>query len=178
MTEIKLYKSHWRAIRIFLLTIPFVAIGIYMVTKTDIDQSDRVIAWLCICFFGLGIPVSLFQLFDRRPQIIINETGIWDRTTKEGIINWEVIKYAYVIEIYKQEFVALVMDESFELKAPKYKWVERLNEQIGAQKVNLALGQVKIDSSKLLSFILLMIKPESDLKTKEELLKAASTEWG
>jgi hypothetical protein len=178
MTEIRLYKSPLRALRILLLTIPFVAIGIWMASASGIDTSDRVIGALCILFFGLGIPVSLFQLFDRRPQIIINQTGIWDRTTKQDVIKWEAIKYAYIIEIYRQEFIALMLDESFELKAPKYKWVTRLNELVDAQKVNISLGQVKIDSAKMLRFILLMIKPESDNATKEELLKAALAEWG
>jgi hypothetical protein len=178
MTEIVIYKSRWRAVKILLLTLPFVAIGAWMASATGIDTSDRVIGALCILFFSLGIPVSLFHLFDRRPQIIINQTGIWDRSTKQDIINWEAIKYAYIIEIYRQEFIALMLDESFEVKAPKYKWVARVNELVDAQKVNISLGQVKTDSSKMLRFILLMIKPESDKATKEELLKAALIEWG
>ena len=78
MTEVKLYKTTLKGLKIFALTIPFVIIGIWMIIK---DESS---GWLITLFFGLGIPVGLSQLFDRRPQIIINENGIWDRTKNQG----------------------------------------------------------------------------------------------
>lgn len=86
MKEIKLYKSPWRAIKLLLLSSVFVFGGIWLITSTD---SPKWLGWMSIGFFGLGYPVGLFQLLDRRPQIIINELGIWDRTTKQDTINWE-----------------------------------------------------------------------------------------
>lgn len=35
------------------------------------------------------LPVGLFHVFDKRPQIIIIETGIWDRPISQDEVKWE-----------------------------------------------------------------------------------------
>ena len=104
----------------------------------------------------------------------MNEIGIWDRTTNQPMINWEWIVDAYTLNIYSQKFIALVLDENFQTEGHQNKWAARLSEDIGAQKVNLSLSQVKIDGEKLALFIVLMSREESN---KEELLKNALSEW-
>ena len=154
MTEVKLYKTPLKGLNIFALTIPFVIIGIWMITK---DESS---GWLITLFFGLGIPVGLFQLFDKRPQIIINENGIWDRTTNQKEVKWEQIQGAYPLDIYGQEFISLVVDDTFVFKLKQYKWAAKINEAIGAQKLNLHLSQLRIDKNKMTSFIQEMTETE------------------
>lgn len=163
MAEIKLYKNPLKGLKLFALTIPFVGIGIWMITKEPIGTTNYIMGWICTCFFGLGIPIGLFQTFDRRPQIIISENGIWDRTTKQDEIKWEQIKGAYPVNIYRQKFVSLVIDDSFVIKKNLYKWAARLNEEIGAQKVNLLVSQLKIDEHKMSDFVNEIISTE---KTK------------
>ena len=109
---------------------------------------------------GLGIPVGLFQLFDKRPQIIINENGIWDRTTNQNEVKWEQIQGAYPLDIYGQEFISLVVDDTFVFKRKQYKWAAKINEAIGAQKLNLHLSQLRIDKNKMTSFIQEMTETE------------------
>ncbi len=162
MTEIKLYKRSLKGLKIFALTIPFVVIGIWMINKEPIGTTNYIMGWLCTCFFGLGIPVGLFQTFDIRPQIIITENGIWDRTTKQDEIKWEQIKGAYPLDIYKQKFVSLVVDDTFVLKRNLYKWAARLNKAIGAQKVNLLISQLKIDEQTMTKFINEIIETEKE----------------
>jgi hypothetical protein len=131
---------------------------------------------MSMCFFGLGYPVGLFHLFDRRPQIIINEIGIFDRTTYKDFINWGVIQGAYPINISGQKFVCLVVDEQYEPSTKKgklYKSVSNLSKEIGAQELNISLGQITVDEVKLTEFILTMINvtPENrQEKLKDKLL--------
>jgi len=153
MAEIKLYKRPLKGLKIFALTIPFVAVGIWMINNESIGTTNYIMGWLCTCFFGLGIPIGLFQIFDRRPQIIITENGIWDRTTRQDEVKWEQIVEAYPLDIYKQKFVSLVVDDTFVMKKNLYKWAARLNETIGAQKMNLLVSQLKIDEHKMTDFI-------------------------
>ena len=54
MTGVKLYKTPLKGLHIFALTIPFVIISIWMITKVESS------GWLITLFFGLGIPVGLF----------------------------------------------------------------------------------------------------------------------
>ena len=169
MTEIKLYKRPLKGLKVFALTIPFVAIGIWMINKEPVGTTNYIMGWISTCFFGLGIPVGLFQTFDRRPQIIITENGIWDRTTKQEEIKWEQIQEAYPLDIYKQKFVSLVIDDTFVLKKNLYKWAAKLNEEIGAQKVNLLISQLKIDEQKMTNFINEIIATEK--KNRQGIIK-------
>lgn len=162
MAEIKLYKSPWRAIKLILLCSIFVVGGYLMVIDKN---SMKWIGWFNIFFFGLGYPVGLFHLFDRRPQIIINEVGIFDRTAYQKFINWDVIWGAYPIAISGQKFICLEVDPAYEPSRKKGKVVKALsslNKGIGAQELNISLGQVSVDQKKLLDFIRVMIsiKPE------------------
>jgi len=156
--DIKLYKSPWRAIKLILLCSIFVIGGVFMLTKTD---TPKWVCYLNIGFFGLGYPVWLFHLLDRRPQIIINEIGIFDRTTYKDFINWDVIQDAYPIDIHGQKFVCLIVDEKYEPSTKKGKLVKSLSKfskDIGAQELNISLGQIKIDEIRLTEFILTMIE--------------------
>ena len=167
MTEIKLYKSKQRAIRLILLCTPFVLIGIWMLADKPL------IGWLSIGFFGLGYPLGIYNLIDKRPMIIINEIGIFDRSANSEFINWELIEDAYPININGQKFICLLIDEKFKPSKKKgviYRSTVKLNEAIGAQELNIHLGQIeKIDEIKLTEFIFEMSK--ADKTTKAELIK-------
>lgn len=162
MTEIKLYKSSRKGIRLIALCLPFVIIGFWMISKEQIGTFDYIMGWLCVSFFGLGIPLGIFVLFDKRPQIIINENGILDRTLKQGEIKWEQIIETYPIDIHNQKFISIVVDETFEFKKKQYKWAEKLNEFIGAQKLNLNLSQIKIDEIELSELLNKIINSEKN----------------
>jgi hypothetical protein len=153
MTEVKLYKRPLKGLKIFALSIPFVASGIWMISKEPIGSTNYIMGWISTSFFGLGIAVGLFQTFDRRPQIIITSNGIWDRTTKQDEIKWEQIKQAYPLDIYRQKFVSLVVDETLTMKKNLNKWAEKLNAVVGAQKINLLMSQLKINEYKMTDFI-------------------------
>lgn len=175
MTEIKFYKSQWKAIKLIMLCSIFTGLGFWGVLTGNMPTW---VAWLNIIFFGLGYPVGLFHLFDRRPQIIINETGIFARTINNAFLNWEIIQDAYIIDIHKQKFICLVIAEQYNPSKNKnktYKKADKFNEALGEQKFNISLGQVKIDYEKLTAFILQMMtasKPD-----KKELINKKLIEW-
>ncbi len=144
MKEIKIYKSKWRAIKLILLCSIFVVLGLWGIRTGSMPTW---VAWLNIGLFGLCYPIGLFHLFDKRPQIIINQTGIFDRMV------------GYLINIFRQKFICLVLDENFKPLQTQSKLFQQaaiLNEAIGAQKVNISLGQVNINPKQLTDFILLM----------------------
>jgi len=153
MIDVKLYKSPFKGLKLIAITIPFVVAGIWMVLKESPGSNNYIMGWLCISFFGLGIPLGLFHTFDRRPQIIINENGIWDRSTYQDEIKWEQINGAYLLEINNQKFVSLIVDDTFELKKKQFKWAAKVNEAFGAQKINLNLSQLKKDEHQMTAFI-------------------------
>ncbi|QQL48398.1 hypothetical protein GO620_009340 [Mucilaginibacter ginkgonis] len=113
------------------------------------------INWFCICFFGLGYPFALFNLFDRRPQIIINETGIFDRTAYNDFVNWNTIDHAYWITIHKQPFVCLIIKEEYKDLIKGSPRMKKVNEAMGFQEINISLGSVSnVDQQKLTALII------------------------
>jgi len=169
--EIKLYNSPWRALKLLGLCSIFVGVGVYLLVKT---HALPLVGWLNIGFFGLGYPVSLYHLFDRRPQVIINELGIFDRSTYTGFINWEVIRDAYPhVDISEQKFICLVVDERYEPSLKKGKLAQTVLQfnKKGAQGLNLSLSHVSVDEQKLTSFIRQLIKATPS--TRQPLLEAA-----
>ena len=121
MTELRLYKSRGKALRLMLGCTVLVGLGF------SLGQSW--LAWFCIGFFGLGFPVGIFQLLDRRPQIIVNEVGLFDRTMHHEFINWAIIQDVYLATIHKQQALCLVVDEAFEPSRAKNKFTRGVAEQ-------------------------------------------------
>lgn len=153
MTEIKLYKTTIKGLKIIGMCLPFVAIGIWMITDNPYGSTEYIMGWVGTCFFGLGLSVGLFQTFDKRPQMVITENGIWDRTTNQDEVKWEQIIEAYPLDIHGQKFISLVTDDTFVFKKKPYKWAAKINEFVGAQNLNLHLGQINIDEIEFTNFI-------------------------
>lgn len=170
MTEIKLYKTTTKGLKYIGMCLPFVAIGLWFIIQEPIGTTNYIMGWVCTCFFGLGIPVGLFQIFDRRPQIIITEFGIWDRTTNQDEVKWEQIIEAYPFDIFEQKFISLVTDDTFVFKKKIYKWAAKINKEIGAQNLNLHLGQINIDEIELTNFINRLSK--ESIEERRKLIKS------
>lgn len=169
MTEYKIYKSPWKAIKLLAGCSLFVAAGIFILSS---EEANPTIAWLIIIFFGLGIPIGLFQLLDRRPQIIINEIGIFDRTTHKDFINWEIIRDAYIVKVHQEPFICLVVPEEFEPSTHKSRLNKKmagLSKAIGFQELNISLGNVNVNAERMAEFILMM--RSADRVNRQSLIK-------
>ena len=132
-------------------------------------QAETSVGYFIAGLFGLGYPVGIYHLHDRRPQIIINEFGVFDRTTYKDFINWDVIQGAYSIDLLGQKFVVLTVDKKYLPSIKKEKVFRSISNLVdfGPQQINISLGQVAIDEIKLAEFILAMIKvPPEDRKEK------------
>ena len=110
MNELKLYKSKWKAIKVIFMSLVFIVCSLWLLTiKTD---SPKWIYWASIIFFGLGSIVGMIHLFDRNPQIKINEKGIYlikkteflRRSYQMNFIQWNFIKDNPTEEEVKQAF--------------------------------------------------------------------------
>jgi hypothetical protein len=151
----------------------FVMCGLFIAIQAN---PSNWLAYSIAGLFGLGYPIGIYHLLDRRPQIIINEFGVFDRTTYKDFINWEVILGAYSIDLLGQKFVVLTVDERYLSSIKKRKFARSISNLVDfgrPQRINISLGQVAIDEIKLAEFVLAMIKltPEDRKeKLKERLL--------
>jgi hypothetical protein len=151
MTEIKLYKSPLKSLKLTLISSPFVAGGIWLLLKTN---DSRIMATIMTLFFGLGLLIGLFNFFDRRPQIIINETGIWDRTSNQDVINWEFIQEILLpLNLFGQVFVPLVVDPRFVRRKKLYKWASSIGKAVNVGNVNLNVSLINLNIEKFVSML-------------------------
>jgi len=171
MLEYKIYKSPWKVIKPILLCLLFVLLGIFILNRPD---PPTVLAWLTILLCGLALLVGLFHLLDRRPQIIINEAGIFYRTTRKHFVNWEIIQDAYVAEVHSQKFICLVVDQQSKPSTLIGKLLKRMavfSKALGFQKLNIPLVYAKVDAERLTNFILAM--RTADRPNRETILQEA-----
>jgi hypothetical protein len=145
-----------------LASVPFIMIGVYFIVK------KTTLAWSIIVIFGLSFVMGIATLLDKRPNLIINEIGIYARSANKNYIVWELIQGAYPTVIAGQKFICLIIDKRFkpsQNRSMLYKSAAKLNEALGAQEMNIYLGQIKkIDAAKLTQFIIKMSKATTDQK--------------
>ena len=169
MTEIKLYQSSRKAWQLIGWSTPFVLVGVWMA----VTGANSWLGWLSVAFFGFSFFMGIYSLFDRKPHIMINEVGIYARSLGRDFINWELIHGAYPTSIAGQPYICLIVDEAYKpsrKKGPLYKNAVKLTEMIGAQELNIHLGQIKkIDEIKLSAFIVAMSRAEPT--NRAELMK-------
>ena len=165
MKEINLYKSPLKSLRLLFLSSVFVFPSIWFIIT---EKETEKIFWFSLCFFGIGFVLSLFNILDRRAQIVISKIGIWDRSLRQEMIKWECVKDAYEIQIYRQFFIALKTDESFVSKKKLYKWAKYLNNAVGAQEVNINISNIKVDTDKFVTFINIM--KSENVENREQII--------
>ncbi|WP_375561950.1 STM3941 family protein [Bernardetia sp. OM2101] len=155
MKEIKLYKSLLSAFYLSLGSLIFVIGGVFMVMK-----EGSFMAWFALLFFGLCTFVGLAIMFDKTPQIIINQKGIWykkavwKKRNYEDIIEWETIKNIHWSSVNNQKFICLNTTSSKPKKQNSIqKNLGKLNKAMGFEETNIPLAMIKIDANKLVDFL-------------------------
>jgi hypothetical protein len=154
--EIKLYKSFWKSLLLLVASVAFVAGGIIALRD---PEASHFLAWCGICLFGAGIPFWLINLFDRRPQIVIHEDGILDRSGYTDYIPWHVVRRAYIVEVNLNKVLFLVVDKEY-LPARKKKlftrFSARMNKTQGGQELLINVLTVSVNVKKLMHFLVEM----------------------
>jgi hypothetical protein len=99
MGDFVAYNSRWRVALMFLGTVGFVALGMWMVGAFGEVPSSRRhsasftigIGWLCILFFGLCGVAIVKKFFDDRAQLQIGPSGIRWQPWSDHLIPWSEI---------------------------------------------------------------------------------------
>lgn len=129
----------------------FVAAGIWMVI------DGKLFGWLAILFFGSGVPISIWQIADSRPRLIIDEHGVLDRTLGVGRIAWSDIEAAYVRSISRNDFICLELKnpEKYAQKLSKVKRaMAAANRNLGFTDFNLNLSGVDARTDEVFELVM------------------------
>jgi hypothetical protein len=133
MEEIQIKNSRQKFLFLLIATIGFAVGGLIMILHPR-SASDQWIGWMCIIFFGSGVPLFVKKISESGPRLIINDQGIFDRTLDVGTIPWSEITDAYIKSIKGNDFICL------ELRNPEM-WSNQLSGiKKAAISANKALG--------------------------------------
>lgn len=58
------------------VAIPLILASYFAILYEPAGSKNYVFAWIGICFFGLAIPIGLYEIFNKRQNIIINPKDI------------------------------------------------------------------------------------------------------
>jgi len=139
---------------LLLVACAFVAAGVMIFIKGDPD--GRLIAIACIAFFGACALVFAWQLFDRRPRLVFDDIGVFDRTLGVGRIPWEEIEDAAWVTLQGNHFICLALRD----EAP---WIAKLgplqrklvaaNRALGFSGLNLNLSGLAVEPALALALV-------------------------
>jgi len=112
-----------------------------------------------VVFFGCCAAFFIWQLFDSRPRLKIDDAGINDRTLGVGVIPWVEITDAYVKSIKGNDFVCLIVRDPTiwtSKFSPVQKRLISVNRSMGFQELNINLSGIKANTSQIHELILKM----------------------
>lgn len=155
MTPVVFGPSRHRLVLLLLGSFAFVFAG-GVVVLTSHDFAQAITGWASIVFFGACGAVFVAQFLDRRPRIVINDHGVFDRSLKVGVIAWTEILGADVREAANSRFIALRLRDPAKLVArlgPVHRRLAETNTALGFEPLNLNLSAVDADAHALAELI-------------------------
>jgi len=129
-----------------------------------IGWSFFILAVFCL-IFGIG------TLFDKKPYIILTETGITELSNIRQEIEWDAIRQVDEFYYRGQSFIRLLLDRNYKPDLIQPTWFYRfdgLYEQSGVKAIYIRMSFFEVNSIKLERFIQKMI--QSDSITRRKLL--------
>lgn len=149
-------NSRGRYAWLLLLSLVFVAGGALIVLRES-GLEAYLVGGASIVFFGAGAVLFAFELIDRRPRLILDDEGLYDRTLGVGTIPWRDIADGELRSLRSQHFVCLRLrnpDYWSDKLSPRQRWLISLNERMGYAALNVNLSGLAVDRQAVLARIL------------------------
>jgi len=123
----------------FLGTAGFAATGALLI----VTGKQPVAGWFLLLFFGPGAVLLLLRLFDRRPQLIVDVQGVFDRNLGAGWISWLDIEATWRVSVFDHELLVLELRDPDRYLSRLSRWrrmVDRWNRRRGFPRPALCLS--------------------------------------
>ena len=156
MDQVIVKNSRFRYVLLLLIAIGFVVAGLYIVFGAN-GAGNALLGWVSIIFFGSGIPLFAWQLYDSRPRLIIDEQGILDRTLGVGRIPWSEITQAHIQTLSGNDFICLELEHPEEYAAklsPVRRAASSANRALGCTDFIINLSGVNASTEEIFELIM------------------------
>jgi hypothetical protein len=126
--------------------------GFGILTNTSVV---RVIMIICIVLFGLGTIYYLKKMKDKRPGLIIDQTGITDHSSgvAAGHIPWEDINRITYKKVFKQEFIMIIVKNPEDYLERQTNMLKRISMKMNFKSygspISIPIDHLKYDRGEL-----------------------------
>lgn len=165
--KIIIYKSKKKSILIIFIGILIAIAGWLFIHYTE----KNVIGWSFIILSGLCLIFGIGTWFDKKPYIILTETGITEMYGAREEIEWDAIRMVDEFYYRGQFFIYLLTDRNYKPTLIRPTWFyrfDKLYEKEGYKAIFIRISFLEINSIKLSQFIKRMAK--ADTRKRAELL--------
>ena len=158
--------SRMKMVPLLLGTFAFVAAGIWMLTLDDATIQTRRglgdplyvrgLGVVAILFFGIFGLYAIKKLFDKKPALIFNNSGMVDNVSSAaaGFIPWSEILSAEIIEIQKQKLLVIEVRDPQQYIARGNSLKRKLNQanyNLVGSPISITSNTLEINFSELVS---------------------------
>lgn len=158
--SITLYTDRRRVLLLLLATLALVIAAAFLV-RSNQSTTLTIIGYIATLIFT-GISIALVRMFlDRTPRLILDETGLFDRTMKTPKIPWNTILSMELKMIRGSSLICLELpDEDERLYAlPLIKrWTASFNRATGAGLFNVNTGALPLSAEEIFTLIVAHVK--------------------
>lgn len=151
MERIVIASPRFRWVVGLLFALGLVAAGVYVVL-----HGDAWAGWIAIVYFGFCALVIGIQAVDARPRIVIDERGIFDRTLRVGVIEWEDVRGAHPPSARHDSHVPLELrdpDKYVRRLPPPMRRLAAMNRGSGLAEFSLNLSGTGADPARIVEAI-------------------------
>ncbi len=130
----------------------FVVLGVFLTL-----HEHQIVGGMTIMFFGACTLMGVRQLFDNRPRLVIDDSGVWDRTLEVGVIEWPDIRGAFIKTMSGHAFVCLELRDPVKYTSRLSPIVRRtvsLNQSLGFTDLSLNVAGTDLSADRVLEIIL------------------------
>jgi hypothetical protein len=158
--SITLYTDRRRVLLLLLATLALVIAAAFLARS---NQSATVIAigYIAALVFTV-VSIGLVRLFlDRSPRILLDETGLFDRTMKTPKIPWNTILSMELKTIRGSSLICLELpdeDERLYALPPIQRWKALFNRATGAGLFNVNTGALPLSAEEIFTLIVAHVK--------------------
>lgn len=143
----------------------FVLLGYWMMQRDAVEIAAQRrfndpllvhgIGVLSIVFFGLCGLVGVRKLFDRKPALVLTETGLHDNSSgvSAGLVPWSEIERFSLFEVSKQKLLIIHvknMAKYVEAGGVIRRALNRMNVKLAGSPISISSSTLKIDFDELL----------------------------
>lgn len=167
MQKIEIPISKSKIVLLLLAALIFVGLGLWFVVAPPALENTSwrnpanitLVGYASIIFFGICSLYFIHKLFDNKPGLIIDDTGLFDNSSglPTSHILWLDIEDISVIEIYRQKLIMLKVKNPEDYINGETRLLKRknmsLNNKMYGAPLSLSANGLKISFDDLLELI-------------------------